>query len=413
VKRAATVIVGAGQAGLAMSKELTDRSIDHVLIERGEVANSWRKERWDSLRLLTPNWLSRLPGYNYTGDDPDGFMDMRQVVKYLQDYSNFIRAPVETGTTITSIRQADRGFVVETDRGRWSCRAVVLASGACNIASVPKVGQELSSTITCLTPMQYRNPEQLGSGNVLVVGASATGIQLAKEIQLSGRQVVLSVGEHVRVPRVYRGRDIKWWMDTVGLLDERYDEVDDIKRARRVASLQLVGTPERETLDLNALTAIGVEIVGRLMGVQESRAIFSGSLTNQCALADLKMNRLLDTIDEWVEVNEMAPHIEERQRFEPTRVNSEPPLHMDLRARGIKSVVWATGYRPDYSWLNVPVFDRKGHVRHDGGIVEVPGMYLMGMPFLRRRKSSLIDGAGADARDLAEHLSTRLRQAAA
>jgi putative flavoprotein involved in K+ transport len=404
VKYVTTVIIGAGQAGLAMSKHLIDRSIDHVLLERGEVANSWRKERWDSLRLLTPNWQSRLPGYAYRGSDPDGYMDMPEVIRFLQGYADHIDAPVETGTNVTSVRQADDGYVVATDRGTWRCQSLVLANGACNVATVPGIAEGLPPKIRSLTPKQYRNADQLEDGGVMVVGASATGVQLAKEIQDSGRQVTLSVGAHVRAPRLYRGRDIKWWMDVTGVMDMHYTEVDDIKRARRVPSLQLVGSPDRATLDLNALRESGVEIVGRLAGIRDGQAQFSGSLGNQCALADLKMNRLLDAIDAWVSANGMDSDFEPAHRFEPTRIDAAPSLAMDLIDGRVNTVIWATGYRPDYSWLEVPVLDRKGRLRHDGGVVDAPGMYVMGLPFLRRRKSSFIDGVGDDARDLADHL---------
>ncbi len=220
--------------------------------------------------------------------------------------------------------------------------------------------------------------------------------------------MTLAVGEHIRAPRVYRGRDIEWWMDAAGLHDERYDGIDDINRARNVPSLQLVGSPERRTLDLNALGAIGVKLVGRLAGINDSKAQFSGSLRNHCAMSDLKMNRLLDSIDAWASDNGLDDAIDPPHRFEGTVVESSPPLGMDLGNGAIRSVIWATGFRPDYSWLNVPVLDRKGRVRHAGGIVDAPGMYLMGMQFLRRRKSALIDGAGDDARDLSAHLATYL-----
>ena len=413
MKHVTTVIIGAGQSGLAFSKELADRSIDHVLIERGEVGHAWRHERWDSLRLLTPNWQSRLPGYVYGGDDPDGYMTMPEVLRFVRGYADHIDAPVETGTTVTSVRPSEAGYVVATDRGTWSCRTLLLASGACNIATVPACANALPQSITSMTPMDYKNPGQLDEGGVMIVGASATGVQLAKEIQASGRQVVLSVGEHVRVPRLYRGRDIKWWMDAVGVMNMSYTEVDDIKRARRVPSLQLIGSPERATLDLNTLRAEGVEIVGRMAGIRDDVAQFSGSLNNQCALADLKMNRLLDSIDEWVVENGMGGEVEPVHRFPPTQIDAEPPLRRNLADGSIKTVIWATGYRPDYAWLDVPVFDRKGRIRHDGGVVDAPGMYVMGLPFLRRRKSSFIDGAGDDARDLADHLCASLHRTAA
>jgi len=413
VKYVTTVIIGAGQSGLAMSRHLADRSIDHVLLERGEVANSWRKERWDSLRLLTPNWQSRLPGYAYDGNDPDGYMDMPEVIRFIQGYAEAISAPIYTGTRVISVLQIENGYRVATDRGEWRCETVVLASGACNVASVPKAAEGLPPAIASLTPMDYRNPSQLDDGGVMVVGASATGVQLAKEIHASGRPVTLSVGEHVRVPRLYRGRDIKWWMDAIGIMDMHYTEADDVRRARRVPSLQLVGTPERATLDLNALRAQGVRIVGRLAGMCEGKVQFSGSLANQCTLADLKMNRLLDGIDEWIAENAGNGEFEPAHRFRRTFVDAEPRLGMDLAAAGIKTVIWATGYRPDYSWLHVPVLDRKGRIRHDGGVVDAPGLYVMGLPFLRRRKSSFIVGADEDGRDLAEHLSATLHRSAA
>ncbi|QIG50006.1 NAD(P)-binding domain-containing protein [Nordella sp. HKS 07] len=393
-----------------MSRCLTERSVDHVVIERGEVANSWRTERWDSLRLLTPNWQSRLPGFGYDGDDPDGYRTMPEVIDFLVRYAGAISAPVQTNTCVTSLSSTDSGFVVVTDRGVWRCRTVVLATGACNVARVPAVAGAVPSRIATVTSMDYRNPSQLDDGGVLVVGASATGTQLADEIHRSGRPVTLAVGEHVRAPRVYRGKDIEWWMDVAGVHDERYDEVDDIDRARRVPSLQLAGSPERRTLDLNALTGIGVKLVGRIAGIVEGKAQFSGSLHNNCAMADLKMNRLLSTIDEWVTRNGLDGEVDAPHRLAPTEVETTPPIGMDLGSGKIRTIVWATGYRPDYSWLDVPVLDRKGQVRHDGGVTEYPGMYLMGMQFLRRRKSALIDGAGDDARDLSDHLASYLRQ---
>jgi putative flavoprotein involved in K+ transport len=410
---AATVIIGAGQSGLAMSNHLAGRSIDHVILERGEIANSWQTERWDSLRLLTPNWQSRLPGYAYDGDDPDGFMTMPEVVSFLQRYAERSLAPVVTGTRVMRVRQVKGGYEVATSQGPWRCRTLVIASGACNIAAVPSLSADLPREVTSLTPLQYRNASLLPDGGVMIVGASASGIQLAREIQASGRRVVLSVGEHVRIPRTYRGRDIQWWMDVIGAMDARYDAVEDIERARRLPSLQLVGTPERVTVDLNSLRKAGVELVGRLVGLRDGKVQFSGSLANHCALADLKMNRLLASIDNWVNTNGFAGQFPAPHRYEPTDVGPETRLGLDLHDSRIRAVIWATGYRPDYSWLDVPVFDRKGRIRHDGGIVAAPGMYVIGLPFMRRRKSSFIDGADEDAADLAAHLNLGLARAAA
>ncbi|HEY6507373.1 MAG TPA: hypothetical protein VIY56_05130, partial [Vicinamibacterales bacterium] len=285
------------------------------------------------------------------------------------------------------------------------CRAVVLASGACNVASVPALQQAVPSSVACVNALGYRNPEQLPPGGVLVVGASATGVQLADEIRRSGRPVTLSVGEHVRLPRTYRSRDVLWWMESSGVWNQRYDEIDDLARARGLPSPQLVGTPERTTLDLNTLSAGGVEVVGRLATVRDGRALFSGGLRNQFALADLKMERLLDTFDEWARTHAAGLDVGPVERFESTRMPTSSRLSLDLGSGEIRSIVWATGFRPDYSWLHVPVIDQKGYLRHDGGVVDAPGLYALGLPVLRRRKSTFIHGAEDDARDVVEHLA--------
>jgi putative flavoprotein involved in K+ transport len=407
VSKVTAVVIGAGHCGLAMSRCLADRSIDHVVLEQGEVANSWRTQRWDSLRLLTPNWLTRLPGYSYRGDEPDGYMTAPEVVHLIDEYATVTAAPVRTNTTVTSVQLGDDGYLVRTDQDSWEARAVVLASGACNVAQIPALHEAVPAEITMLTPMGYRTPDQLPKGGVLVVGASASGIQIADEVHRSGRAVTLAVGEHVRMPRSYRGLDILWWMDACGVLDERYDEVPDIVRARNLPSMQLVGSPNRLTIDLNALSAMGVTLVGRLAGVRDGHAQFSGSLPNLCALADLKLGRLLDTVDSWAAATGFdggGPP----ERFAPTEVPSLPPLTLNLRNGEIRTIIWATGFRPDLSWLDVPAFNRKGQLIHNGGVTAWPGLYVIGMPFLRRRKSSLIDGAAADARDLTAHLARYL-----
>ena len=413
MRSATAIIIGAGHSGLAMSWHLAARSIDHVVLERGEVANSWRTERWDSLRLLTPNWQSRLPGHAYAGEDRDGFMTMSEVVHFLQHYAGLLRAPVMPGVRVTRVRHDGDGYELSTSQGAWRCRQLVIASGACNLASVPPLSDGLPAKVASLTPMQYRRPDLLPDGGVLIVGASASGVQLAREIQAAGRRVVLSVGEHVRMPRTYRGRDIQWWMDAIGAMDLRYDAAENIERARRLPSPQLVGTPERATVDLNSLRQAGVELVGRLAGLRDGRAQFSGSLANVCALADLKMNRLLAGIDAWVTGGGLEGQFAAPHRDAPTVVGAETKLSLDLIAAGIGTVIWATGYRPDYSWLDVPVLDRHGRIRHDGGVVAAPDMYVMGLPFMRRRKSSFIDGAADDAADLAAHLHRSLDRAAA
>jgi len=404
-------VIGAGHSGLAASHCLSDRSIDHVVLERGDVANSWRSQRWESLRLLTPNWQSRLPGYRYEGADPDGYMSVREVVEFISAYAAACSTPLRTETAVTSVVRAGDGYQITTSDGEWRCRTVIVATGACNAASVPAIRAAVPVGVPCFTPFEYGHPNRLPEGGVLVVGASATGVQLADEIHRSGRRVMLSVGEHVRLPRIYRGRDVLWWMDASGVWNQRYDEVDDLMRARRLPSPQLIGTPERTTLDLNALSAMGVELVGRLSTIRDGRALFSGGLRNHFALADLKMDRLLDTFDEWARVHDLRD-VAPPERFEPTRAPASSRLSLDLSSGEIRSIVWATGFHPEYPWLHVPVIDEKGHLRHDGGVVEAPGMYALGLPVLRRRKSTFIHGAEDDARDVVGHLAGYLdRQA--
>jgi putative flavoprotein involved in K+ transport len=380
-----------------------------VVVDRGEVANSWRRERWDSMRLLTPNWLSRLPGLRYEGPDPDGYMTVGEVIEFIERFAKVSQAPIRTGVNVMSVRQAGDGYLVTTSRGEIRCRAVVIASGACNQPSVPQFRAEVPAQVEQLTPFGYRNPGQLPDGGVLVVGASATGAQLAAELQLSGRPVILSVGEHVRLPRTYRGRDVLWWMDTSGVWDQRYDEVEDLTRARRLPSPQLAGTPERTTLDLNTLTSMGVELVGRWAAVRDGCALFSGGLRNVFSLADLKMERLLDTFDEWAGMPGRGV-AEPPERFAPTRVPESARLQLDLRSGEIRAIVWATGFRPDYSWLDVPVVDGKGQLLHQGGVASSPGLYALGLPVLRRRRSTFMCGIEDDAAEVIGHLAQYLSE---
>jgi putative flavoprotein involved in K+ transport len=410
--RTTVVVVGGGQAGLAMSWWLTRSGVDHVVLERGAVAESWRARRWNSLRLLTPNWMSRLPGHVYDGDDVEGYQRAAEVAGMLDTYGRSFGAPVCPHTTVLRISATAAGFQVDTDDGSWRCRAVVVATGTEGEAKVPALARELPAHLHQITALRYREPAQVARGHVLVVGASASGVQIADELRRADRQVTVAVGDHVRVPRTYRGRDIYRWMDELGILDERYDEVEDLVRARRLPSLQLVGTPERRSTDLATLSASGVELTGRLVGMGRGRAQFSGSLANLIKAADLKQARLLDRVDAYVDEYGLRDVVGPPDRPSPTPM---PAVVTELDLDRFSAVVWATGHRPRYPFVDPALLDHRGAIHHDGGVLDVPGMYVLGLPFTRRRGSNLLAGVGTDARLLSAHLVEQLlrpRQAA-
>jgi putative flavoprotein involved in K+ transport len=403
MQRTDVVVVGGGQAGLAMSRCLVDRGIEHVVLERGRVAERWRSERWDSLRLLTPRWQARLPGWAYRGPDQDGFMDRGEVVGYLDGYARSFGAPVRGGVAVSAVERDGDGYRVRTDAGTWRAAAVVVATGHCDVPLVPAMAAGLPRDVVQVVPSRYRSPRQLPDGGVLVVGASATGIQLAAEIQRSGRPVTLAVGRHTRLPRRYRGRDIHWWLDRTGMLDEAAAAIADLEAARRQPSLQLVGSDDHRTIDLGVLRDAGVRLAGRALAVDGARVRLARDLARSAADAEARLARLLGRIDAWSERH--GPP--DAPPAEPVRALRLPaaPAAIDLRAERIRTVLWATGYRRSYPWLRVPVLDARGEIRHEGGVTPAPGLYVLGLHLLRRRRSSLLDGVGADARDLAEHLA--------
>ena len=401
-------IIGAGQAGLAMSKCLTDHGVDHLVLERGRTAERWRSERWDSLKLLTPNWMSRLPGQQYRGPDPEGFMAMPEIIRYLTDYAASFAAPVQDETTVFRATRTDSGYALETNQGLVTSRALIVATGAAATPAIPEIAGAIGGHVHQTTPKHYKNPDQLPEGRVLVVGASASGVQLAREINASGRPVTLAVGAHTRIPRTYRGFDIQLWMELMGTLDRSYTSMPDIEAARRAPSLQLVGGDDGEMLDLNVLRSEGVELAGRLDAVGSSTMAFSNDLDDTVRRADDALHQMLRRMDRWAAVNGLDREIDPVTR--PAPIDTSGAVRsLDMGPGGISTVLWATGYRPDFSYLDMDVVDRSGAIAHDGGVVTgAPGMYLMGLPFMRTRKSTYIDGVGPDAEALSEHLVARL-----
>jgi len=395
--RTDVTIIGAGQAGLAMSHCLTEDGIDHVVVERGSTANAWRTERWDSLRLLTPNWMSRLPGFQYQGSDPEGYMTASEVGDYLDRYRASFDAPVHDETSVDQVTPTDNGFEVETSGGRIDSRSVVIATGACGSPHIPAVAADFPTQTRHLSPIHYRNPDEI-EGPVLVVGASASGAQIADELARAGHNVTVAVSNHVRLPRRYRGMDIHWWLEKLGILDEHISDVDDPLKARRTPSLQLVGSPEGRDLGLNELQSSGVRVAGRLAGVADTTVQFSGSLANVIHSADLKQNRLLDRCDEYAEASGLTHELVAAHRPAATSVEALP---LTAHTGDFATVIWATGFRPSYPYLPEHFLDAKGGLPQNEGVTDQRGLFILGTTFGTRRNSSFLDGVGRDAAALA------------
>lgn len=411
MQRTDVVIIGAGQAGLAMSACLTARKIDHVVLERGHVGERWRSATWDSLRLLTPNWLNRLPGWRYAGADPHGYMSRHEFIAYLGDYAAAFRAPVITGADVRLVAPCDADYRVDTARGTWRAAAIVIATGQCEQPFVPAMAQKLSPAVYQLPAARYRCPDALPDAGVLIVGASASGVQIAEEIRHTGRPVTLAVGQHSRLLRHYRGRDIMAWLDCLGILNDRPADIPDLGNARRQPSLQLVGRPQ-PALDLRALREIGVRVTGRALAAGRTTMEFAGDLAATTEAAEQRLARMLARVDRLIA--ERGLDADDPEPRDPLRLD-EPPARIDLAQAGIATVIWATGYQPRYPWLALPVLEN-GEVAEQGGITAAPGVFILGLRWLRRRSSSFIEGTGRDATELAvhvaDHVARRARRAA-
>jgi putative flavoprotein involved in K+ transport len=403
-----TAIVGAGQSGLAVSALLTRAGRDHVVFDRGVAGNRWRTERWDSLRLLTPNWLSRLPGWSYDGDDSDGFMTANEVGRYLHSYARSIGAPIMTGCEVrdvtTHVDDPVHRFAVQTSHGVWHARHVVVAAGPHANVRVPDAIADVSqgATTPVIVPStEYRRPAALPPGGVLVVGASSSGVQIADELVRAGRDVVLAVGRHTRIPRRYRGMDIFWWLDRLGRLAATVDDVSPSHRTRPETSLQLAGAAAGAVrqVDLPALQAVGVRLVGRLVGLDRAVAHFDESLDTSIGAAEAAMGRLLDAVDAHIRADRLSDEMIAADRPRPFRALT-PPRRLDLRAASIGTIVLATGLRPDHSWLHIPVVDAGGEIVQRRGATPVPGLWVAGQRFQHRRDATYIDGARHNARDV-------------
>jgi putative flavoprotein involved in K+ transport len=390
-----TVVIGGGQAGLSLSRHLTAQRHAHVVLERGRIGERWRS-RWESLRLLTPGWLNRLDGGSAAGD-PNGFAARLEFVDYLEAYARSFGAPVRELVEVLAVEQHDDGFRVWTDGGTWRARNVVVATGDSAEPSVPAAAAAAPARLLQMHASRYWNPGRLPPGGVLVIGAGPSGQQIAAELRRAGRGVVVAVGRHARVPRRYRGRDIWWWLKELGHLEQTLDELPDPAASLHAPNVVLTGANGGEQLDLAVLARLGVTVAGRFLRFEQGRVVFADDLETTVADAERRLRRVLDQIDGHLDgVGADIPS----ESLPDVRL-PQPPRELDVAAAGVSTVIWATGYRREYPWLHVPVLDPAGEIEHRQGITPVPGLYVLGLKFQRRRASHFIGGVGADAAVLA------------
>jgi putative flavoprotein involved in K+ transport len=408
MRRTGTIVVGGGQAGLSLSHHLTLARQPHVVLERGRVGERWRSACWDSLTLLTPNWLNRLDG-GRAHADPDGFLAVADFSRYLTDYARRGRLPVRERVAVTAVEQSRRGFRVATDAGVWHARNVVIATGDAAEPFVPPLAAAAPTLLHQLHASGYRSPGRLPAGGVLVVGAGPSGQQIAAELRRAGRDVVLAVGRHARALRRYRGRDFWHWLEVLGDLDRRLDECPDPDAARRTPSVPLSGANGGEQLDLGVLQALGVTVAGRLERIDGGRVSFAPGVEEAVADADRRLRRVFGRIDAYVD--DALPHWAWPAEPVATVEVAAPPSELDLAAGDVRTIIWATGYRRDYSWLHVPALDTGGELVHQEGVTRIRGLYALGLKFQRRRASHFIGRVGADAAFIAGEIAATQRAA--
>ncbi|WP_233510841.1 MSMEG_0569 family flavin-dependent oxidoreductase [Actinomadura craniellae] len=398
------VVIGGGQAGLAMSHCLRRDGLDHVVLERDLIAAEWRERRWDTFCLVTPNWQCRLPGFPYQGEDPDGFMGRDEIVRYLEGYAASFDPPVLEGVTVTEVRADGDRFLVRTDRGTLTANRVVVAAGPYQRPVIPRAAERLPARIRQLHSAEYRNPGALPPGDVLVVGTGQSGCQIAEDLHLAGRAVHLCVGSAPRVARRYRGRDVVAWLDLMGYYDRGIDEFDDHDAVRARANHYVTGRDGGRDIDLRALARTGMRLYGRLAGIEPDGLRCGDGLAADLDHADRVSESIKDAIDAFIaDTGRQAP-AEDRYVpvWHPPAEPGSPPLDR------ISAVVWCTGFRRDHSWLRVPVFDGTGYPVHHRGVTSFPGLYFLGLPWQHTWGSGRFSGVGRDA----EHLAALLRGAA-
>lgn len=400
-----TLVVGAGQAGVAMSEHLSKLGVPHLVLERNRIAEAWRTGRWDSLVANGPAWHDRFPGLEFEGLDPDAFAHKDAVADYFEAYAKKFEAPIRTGVEVHKVvRNADRpGFTIETSQGVIEANRVVAATGPFQHPVIPPIAPK-DSRIAQIHSAEYFNPQQLPDGGVLVVGAGSSGVQIADELNRAGKQVYLSVGPHDRPPRAYRNRDFCWWLGVLGLWD-----AEIMQPGREHVTIAVSGAHGGKTVDFRALANQGVTLVGLTKAFDNGMVTFQEDLLHNVAAGDANYLSLLDAADAYVERNglDLPEEPEARAMLPDPQCMTDPILELDLVGAGITSIIWATGYAVDYSWLQVDAFDEKGKPKHQRGVSKEPGIYFIGLPWLSRRGSSFIWGVWHDAKHVAGHIATQ------
>lgn len=400
-----TLVVGAGQAGVALSEHLSGCGVPHLILERHRIAERWRSERWDSLVANGPAWHDRFPGMVFPGGDPDAFISKEEVADYFVAYAEKIAAPIRCGVEVKEVRRlAGRpGFRVETSEGVIEAQSVVAATGPFQRPVIPRIVPE-DAPILQMHSNSYRNPTQLPDGAVLVVGAGSSGVQIADELARAGKHVYLSVGPHDRPPRAYRGRDFCWWLGVLG----KWDAETPAAGAEHV-TIAVSGARGGETIEFRRLATQGITLVGMARAYDNGTLTFAPDLADNIARGDANYLSLLDEADDYVRRNglDLSEEPSARMIGEDPPCVADPILRLDLAGAGITSIIWATGYAVDYGWLKVDAFDERGRPRHQRGVSVEPGLYFLGLPWQSRRGSSFIWGVWHDAKHLADRISTQ------
>jgi len=405
-----TIIVGGGQAGLALSYYLTQQDRPHIVLERGRIGESWRSQRWDSFTLITPNWTIQLPGFEYRGDNPGGFLSRGEIVRYLEQYAGSFKAPLRDGIQVTAVQQQSEGegYLVETNEKSFSASNVVLATGAYQKPKLPQGSKTLSKDIYQIHSSQYRNPESLPSGAVLVVGTGQSGFQIAEALHESGRKVYLSISSCGKVPLSYRGKDVVWWLTRMGFFDRTVDKLPS-PMAKFACSPHVSNRHEERDITLRQLASQGAILLGHLQAIEGKQVILAPDLAENLAKSEAFMAQIMQMIDGFIEkTGTEAPARDAPDKPVPTEsLSTKPILTLDLTSTGINTVIWATGYKLDFDWVQIPVFDKMAYPVHQRGITAFPGLYFLGLHWLYKTKSALLSGIGEDAAFIASAITTR------